>query len=285
MRESPEVKMALSADQIAATYLTTDIARYETEQDDMASTGKFIAYYRVSTQKQGRSGLGLEAQRYAVREYLNGGDWKLVGEFTEVETGKRSDRPELTRALAMCRLHGAKLVIAKLDRLSRNAHFLLGLQDSGADFVAADMPNANQLTVGIMAVVAQDEAKRISERTKAALAAAKKRGTKLGGVRRHFLGTDMNDRKIYGEQVLNVSSKTRALAVKALQARTKARLADLAPLIKDLQEARKTSLRAIAAGLNEQGIPTARGGKWSAVQVMRVLEHLAPFREQEGEAA
>ena len=138
----------------------------------MATSGKFVAYYRVSTQKQGRSGLGLEAQRHAVAEFLNGGDWKIVGEFTEVETGKRSDRPELARALAMCRLHGAKLVIAKLDRLSRNAHFLLGLKESGADFVAADMPNANQLTVGIMAVVAEDEAKRISERTKVALQAA-----------------------------------------------------------------------------------------------------------------
>jgi len=118
----------------------------------MGATGKFVAYYRVSTQNQDRSGLGLAAQRQAVADFLNGGDWKIVGEFTEVESGKKSDRPELARALAMCRLYCARLVIAKLDRLSRNAHFLLGLQESGVDFVAADTPNANQLTVGIMAL-------------------------------------------------------------------------------------------------------------------------------------
>jgi DNA invertase Pin-like site-specific DNA recombinase len=234
----------------------------------MATSGKFVAYYRVSTQKQGRSGLGLAAQRQAVADFLNGGDWKIVGEFTEVESGKKSDRPELARALAMCRLHGARLVIAKLDRLSRNAHFLLGLQDSGVDFVAADMPNANQLTVGIMAVVAQDEAKRISERTKAALKAAKQRGVKLGGFH-GFMPT----------------ARMRRLSAEARQERTEARAADLAPIIKELQEAGKTSLRAIAEGLNAAGIPTARGTHWSAVQVMRILERLDPFREEEAAAA
>jgi len=139
----------------------------------MASSGKHVAYYRVSPARQGRSGLGLEAQKRAVAEYLDGGDWKIVGEFTEVESGKRADRPQLAKALAVCRLHGARLVIAKLDRLSRNAHFLLGLKESGVDFVAADMPNANRLTVGIMAMVGENETLRISERTKAALAAAK----------------------------------------------------------------------------------------------------------------
>jgi DNA invertase Pin-like site-specific DNA recombinase len=233
----------------------------------MATTGKFVAYYRVSTQKQGRSGLGLEAQRHAVAEFLDGGDWKIVAEFTEVESGKKSDRPELARALAMCRLHGARLVIAKLDRLSRNAHFLFGLQEAGADFVAADMPNANQLTVGIMAVVAQDEARRISERTKAALQAAKKRGKVLGGFR-GFMPT----------------ARMSKLSAEARQARSEARAADLAPIIKELQEAGKTSLRAIAAGLNERGIPTARGGEWSSPQVMRILERLDPFREEEAAA-
>jgi DNA invertase Pin-like site-specific DNA recombinase len=104
-----------------------------------------------------------------------------AGEFTEVESGKKSDRRQLAKALALCRWHGAKLVIAELDRLSRNAHFLLGLRESGVDFVAADMPNASRLTVGIVAMVAEDETQRISERTKAAFAAAKKRGKKLGG--------------------------------------------------------------------------------------------------------
>jgi DNA invertase Pin-like site-specific DNA recombinase len=234
----------------------------------MATSGKFVAYYRVSTQKQGRSGLGLAAQRQAVADFLNGGDWKIAGEFTEVESGKRSDRPELAKALATCRLHGARLVIAKLDRLSRNAAFLFNLRDAGVEFVAADMPNANQLTVGIMAVVAEDEAKRISERTKAALQAAKARGKKLGGFRGAMPTARMNK-----------------LSAKALQARTGAQAADLAPIIKQLQEAGKTSLRAIAAGLNEQGIPTARGGEWSSPQVMRVLERLDPFRGEEEAAA
>ena len=119
--------------------------------------GKWISYLRVSTDRQGRSGLGLEAQRTAVEDYLNGGQWKLIKEFVEVESGKRSDRPKLAEAIQACRVHGAKLVIAKLDRLSRDAHFLLGLEKAGVDFVAADMPNANRLTVGIMAMVAEEE--------------------------------------------------------------------------------------------------------------------------------
>ena len=175
----------------------------------MASFGKHVAYYRVSTARQGRSGLGLEAQRQAVADYLNGGDWKIVGEFTEVESGKKAARPQLAKALAMCRLHGARLVIAKLDRLSRNPHFLLGLKESGVDFVAADVPNA-----------------------KAALQAAKRRGVKLGG-----------DRGVMP------SARANKLSAEAVQRRTAARVADLAPIIKELQAAGKTSLRAIAAGL------------------------------------
>jgi DNA invertase Pin-like site-specific DNA recombinase len=225
----------------------------------MANSGKHVAYYRVSTARQGRSGLGLEAQRHAVTEFLNGGNWQIVGEFTEVESGKRADRPQLAKALALCRLHGARLVIAKLDRLSRNAHFLLGLQESGVDFVAADMPNANQLTVGIMAVVAQDEAKRISDRTKAALAAAKKRGTVLGG----FRG-------------VVPTARMRKLSAEALQQRATAWAADLRPTIEELQASGVTKLKAIARELNARGIPTARGGgEWSAIQVQRVLDRLA----------
>ncbi len=140
------------------------------------STGRFIAYYRVSTATQGRSGLGVEAQQAAVRAFLNGGSWKLLGEFTEVESGANNARPELGKALNACGLKGATLVIAKLDRLSRDAHFLLGLDKAGVDFVAADMPSANRMTVGIMAVVAEEERRMIAARTKAALAAAKARG-------------------------------------------------------------------------------------------------------------
>jgi DNA invertase Pin-like site-specific DNA recombinase len=139
---------------------------------------------RVSTQKQGRSGLGLEAQREAVTVFLNGGNWELIREFKEVESGKAEDnRPELAKALHLCKVTGAKLVIAKLDRLSRNAAFLLGLQNAGVPFVAADMPEANEMVVGILAVIAQAERKMISQRTKAALAAAKRRGVKLGAPR------------------------------------------------------------------------------------------------------
>ncbi len=177
----------------------------------------------------------------------------------EVESGELADRPKLAEAIKACRVYGAKLVIAKLDRLSRDAHFLLGLEKAGVDFVCADMPNANQLTVHIMAIIAQEERQMISKRTKAALAAAKKRGTKLGG----FRG-------------VVPSKEDRAKAVEALQARADAKAADLAPVIAELRAAGKTSLRAIAEGLNEQGIPTARGkGQWSATQVMRVMDR--PF--------
>jgi len=217
--------------------------------------GKWISYLRVSTGRQGRSGLGLEAQRAAVESFLNGGNWKLVKEFVEVESGKNDERPILAQALKACRLYGAKLVIAKLDRLSRDAHFLLGLEKAGTDFVAADMPNANRLTVGIMAMVAQEERRMISERTKAALAAAKKRGVKLGGYR---AGAEM-------------TAKIRKAGNEANAQKAAQRAADIAPIIADLQAAGATSLQAIAGGLNDRSIPTARGGSWSATQVMRVL--------------
>ncbi|MGO9431632.1 recombinase family protein [Rhodoblastus sp.] len=138
----------------------------------------YVGYYRVSTEKQGGSGLGLDAQQTAVEAFIasRGADGKLVASFVEVESGKRSDnRPELTRAMEHARLTGSTLLIAKLDRLSRDAHFLLGLQKAGVRFVAADMPEANELVVGIMAVIAQAERKMISTRTKAALAEARKR--------------------------------------------------------------------------------------------------------------
>jgi hypothetical protein len=133
---------------------------------ETVAEGKWISYLRVSTDRQGKSGLGLEAQRSAVADYLNGGKWSLVKEFMEVESGKRADRPMLAEAIKACRVYGAKLVIAKLDRLSRDAHFLLGLEKAGVDFVAADMPNANRLTVGIMAMVAEEERRMISKRTR-----------------------------------------------------------------------------------------------------------------------
>src|SRR5258708_1342019 len=134
--------------------------------------GRFVAYYRVSTARQGRSGLGLDAQKRAVTDYLNGGSWKLSGEFTEVESGKRDARPVLAEALAACRVHRATLIIAKLDRLARDAHFLLGLEKAGVEFICADMPKANRLTVGIMAMVAEEERRMIHARPKDDVAAA-----------------------------------------------------------------------------------------------------------------
>jgi DNA invertase Pin-like site-specific DNA recombinase len=169
----------------------------ETRLGRAMADGKWISHLRVSTDRQGKSGFGIEAQRSAVGDYLSGGNWSLVKEFVEVESGKRTDRSMLAEAIKACRIYGAKLVIAKLDRLSRDAHFLLGLEKAGVDFVAADMPNANRLTVGI----AEEERRMISKRTKDALAAAKRRSTKLGG-----------DRGVVP------SKKTRAMAVEARQA-------------------------------------------------------------------
>lgn len=220
--------------------------------------GRFISYLRVSTAKQGASGLGVEAQRKAVADYLNGGRWSLIAEVVEVESGKRSDRPKLAEALRLCRLHGATLVIAKLDRLSRDAAFLLNLQAAGVRFVAADMPEANELVVGIMAVVAQAERKMISARTKAALQAAKARGVQLGG-----------DRGV----VPTRESQDKGGA--AMKAKADSRAVDLEPIIAEIKAAGATSLREIAAALNARSIPTARGGSWSAVQVQRVLARAA----------
>ena len=219
------------------------------------ASGKFVVYLRVSTDRQGASGLGIEAQRRAVSDFLNGGAWKLVSESVEVESGKNNDRPQLAEAIKACRAYGARLLIAKLDRLSRDAHFLLGLEKAGVDFVAADMPNANRLTVGIMAMVAEEERRMISARTKAALAAAKARGTVLGGYR--------------GGSGAAAGS---ALGVAARQASAKARAADLAPVVAQLRAEGVTSLRGLAKGLSERGIETPRGGaEWSAVQVSRLL--------------
>src|SRR5260370_33698772 len=138
------------------------------------STGNFVAYYRVSTQRQGRSGLGLQAQQEAVRALVNRNGSRLLEEITEVESGKRSDRPELRRAIRRAKVSGARLIIAKLDRLSRNASFLLHLRDSGVRFIAADLPNADETVVGIMAVIAQREREMIAQRTRETLAVARK---------------------------------------------------------------------------------------------------------------
>jgi DNA invertase Pin-like site-specific DNA recombinase len=244
----------------------------------MASTGKFVSYYRVSTARQGKSGLGIEAQRAAVANYLNGGDWSIVAEFTEVESGKRADRPELDKALAAARLHRASLVVSKVDRLTRSVAFLSRLLEAGVDVRFADLPQIEGATgrflLQQMVAVAELEAGMISKRTRDALQAAKRNGKQLGGRRRKIVRVDANGKKTYGD-VASGSAKGRAKALAAIETRVASRAADIAPTIAELQASGATSLRAIAAGLNERGIETARGGEWSAVQVQRVLERLA----------
>ena len=218
----------------------------------IAHFGKFVAYYRVSTDQQGASGLGLEAQRKAVETYLDGGPWRLVAEHTEVESGKRADRPELAKALLACRKYKAKLVIAKLDRLSRNLAFIATLMDSGVEFIAVDNPHANKLTIHILAAVAQHEREAISERTKAALAAAKARGKKLGGPRL-------------------AEARRRSLAARSAAADAFA--ANVRPIIEQIRASGVSSLRGVARALTARGVRTARGGReWTAAQVSHVLE-------------
>ncbi len=212
---------------------------------------RFVAYYRVSTDRQGRSGLGLEAQQKAVRDYLNGGAWELVGEFVEVESGKHANRPELARALEACRKQKAKLVIAKLDRLSRNLAFIATLMDAGVEFVAVDNPHASRLTLHILAAVAEHERVAISERTKAALAAAKARGTRLG----------TPDPKGAVKRMHN-----------ALKAKTSQFAANVLPLIREVQAAGHASHNAIAGQLNARKVATARGGRWTHIQVKQILD-------------
>ena len=225
--------------------------------------GNFVAYYRVSTARQGRSGLGLEAQRRAVTAFLNGGSWQLMAEFVEIESGKADDRPQLEQALATCELSGAKLVVAKLDRLSRNLAFLARLQESGARFVAADMPEANELTIHIMAAVAQAERKAISTRTKEALAAAKARGVRLGGNR-----GNLDDLK---------KGPARSAEVRCNQATVRAW--KVRRQIETIVAAKGgATLRQLATALNARGITAPRGGQWHAAQVKAVLERSEPAR-------
>jgi DNA invertase Pin-like site-specific DNA recombinase len=222
-------------------------------------TGRYVSYLRVSTTRQGVSGLGIEAQRRAVEAFLNCNRWELVAEFVEVESGKKDDRPKLEQALALCRLYKATLVIAKLDRLSRDAHFLLGLQKAEVKFVAADMPEANEMVVGILAVVAQAERRMIAERTRAALAAAKARGQRIGRV----------------ENLKNAEEgQARGRATRTARAAARAR--ELAPVIEEVRRAGATSSDRIAEELTRRGIPAARGRSWSAVQVRRVVDLRGP---------
>ena len=221
---------------------------------------RVVAYYRVSTDQQGRSGLGLEAQQHSVRALCDGRGWQIVAEYTEVESGKRNDRPQLTAALADARRTGAKLVVAKLDRLSRNAEFTLSLRNSGVDFVCADNPDVNRLTIGLLAVINEDERERIADRTRAALQAAKARGVKLGNPN--------------GAAALRRAAKGNGAAVEAVRGNAEQFAADLKGTVGEIRASGKTSLPAIAAELNARHIQTRRGGKWHASSVRNLLARL-----------
>lgn len=212
--------------------------------------GKYVAYYRVSGQQQGISGLGLEAQRTAVQRYLNGGTWQMVAEYIEVESGRKTrNRPQLKSALAAAKKARATLLVAKLDRLSRNVHFLSGLLESGVRFKAVDMPQADKTMLHMMAVIAEWEADRISQRTRAALAEAKKRGKQLGNPATLKPGNDQ----------LKKEAQERAEGLRAT-------------LLGFIRQG--LAQRQMVSELNRAGVPTARGGQWSLVQVQRVLSRL-----------
>jgi DNA invertase Pin-like site-specific DNA recombinase len=214
---------------------------------------KFVAYYRVSTEKQGINGLGIEAQKAAVRNFLKAGERNLLAQFQEVESGTRNDRPELQKALQLCRKTKAKLLIAKLDRLARSASFLFSLRDSGMDFICCDMPEADRFTVGLFALLAEKERDLISERTKAGLAAAKERGIKLG------------------------NPQARKALKLAWSARTKAcqlRRASLAPVVREIQKTGMTGLAQIAECLNRRGYKTPMGRSFTKHTVCNLLKHI-----------
>jgi len=229
------------------------------------ATGKFVSYLRVSTDKQGRSGLGLEAQRAAVAAYLNGGRWSLEAEYVETESGRRSDRPKLAQALAHAKAVGATVVFAKLDRLTRNVDLLRSLVASGVDLVFCDLPHVPAGAMGRflltqMASVAELEAGLISERTKAALAAVKARGVKLGNPN--------------GARALNGRQKGNREAVAALKAGARQRAIDLASIVLDIRATGHTTVRGIASELNARSILTPRGGKWHPTSAARLLKRL-----------
>jgi DNA invertase Pin-like site-specific DNA recombinase len=218
---------------------------------------RLVAYERVSTARQGASGLGLEAQRSAIDRYASERGAEVLARFTEVESGRKTDRPELAKALHHAKVTGATLVIAKLDRLSRNAAFLLALRDSGVRFLACDMPEANDLTVGIMALVAEAERQAISRRTTEALAVAKARGVRLGNPN--------------GAAALRRAGKGGAALRATVSANAAAFARDLAPVLADIRAQGHVSLRAIAAELTARGIRTRRGGDWGVGNVKALL--------------
>ena len=216
---------------------------------------QIISYLRVSTAKQGVSGLGLEAQRAAVEHFTTAGGHTLVAEFLEVESGRKADRPQLAAALTSCRLHRATLIIAKLDRLARNVAFIANLMDGGVEFVACDMPHANRLTLHLLAAIAEHEREMISQRTKAALQAAKARGVRLGNP--NGAAALLDGCRLAAERSAGVR-----------QARAVQHAVTVAPTLAELS-ANGLSCRDMANALNGRGVPSPSGRSWYAEQVRR----------------
>ena len=213
----------------------------------------YVIYKRVSTRRQGDSGLGLEAQQTAVDSFLKGKDSEVVGEFVEVESGRKKDRPELIKALALCKAENATLIVARTDRLSRNVHFLSGLLEQKIEFIACDNPSANNFTLHIMAAVAEQEALLISKRTKAALAAAKRRGVKLGSYGKVLA----EENKVNADNFAN--SMIPAVSTAATDC---------------LKKDKKVTLQGVSSFLNKRKVKTARGGKWYPTSVKNLLDRL-----------
>jgi DNA invertase Pin-like site-specific DNA recombinase len=220
----------------------------------------FVAYLRVSTDRQGRSGLGLEAQQAAIAAFLQSGDRLLTPPFTEVESGKNSERPQLRAAMERCRKTGATLLIARLDRLARNVRFISALMEEGVPFVACDMPTATPFMLHIYAAVAEEEARAISRRTKAALAAAKARGIKLGGDRGYRPVAAPNGR-LGGDAVRREADHAAHRTLIAIEAIRADKGTDM-------------SLQQLAHALTERGAATPRGGTWTATAVRRALARI-----------
>lgn len=232
-----------------------------------------VAYYRVSTDRQGIRGLGIEAQQSAAEQFARQSGGDLVAEYREAESGKRSDRPQLRDALRHTRRIGGLLVVAKLDRLGRNMAFLSALMDAGVDFVCCDNPTANRLTLHILAAVAEDEARRISQRTKEALAVYKRRGGVLG-THDPRCALNRTPRGKAGQRKSAELSRQRAASADAL-------------VLSRIQELRSggESFRAIAAALNDAGQTTRTGCHWSARQVQRVLDRAERDRQRKPTSA
>lgn len=230
------------------------------------ANGRYVAYYRTSTDRQD---LGIAAQKADVSRYLNGGNWELIGEFEEKESGKRHDnRPQLASALALCRKTKSTLIIAKMDRLSRNVHFISGLLESRVEFVACDNPHANKTMVQMLAVFAEHERDAISKRTKDALAAKREILANLTAEEREAY-KQAGKAVALGNRTNHIEAAAKGRAVLASRADSFA--ANTLPVVEKIRAQGATTLREIAAELNSRGIKTPRGGEWGAKQVANLL--------------